>query len=103
MAAYRRLVVVAYLGAYRLEEEAYRHPHLGEEPEAHLAVSCLVLVEPLTLLWLREMHRQPVAMIATIAKFLTAAIHWFCFARTKNTRGSTNGRKDFLSFRRFTT
>jgi hypothetical protein len=77
VAAYRRLVVVAYLGAYRLEVEAYRDPHLEEELEAHLVVSCLVLVEPLTLLWLRVKHHRPVAMTATIVKFLTAAIRWF--------------------------
>ena len=77
MAAYRRLVVVAYLVAYRLEEEAYRHPRLEEEPAAHLEVSCLVLEEPLTLLWLRVKHHRPVAMIATIVKFLTVAIRWF--------------------------
>jgi hypothetical protein len=78
VAAYRRLVGEAYLGAYRLEVEAYRHPHLEEEVvEVHLVVSCLVLGEPPTLLWLRVKNRQPVAMIATIAKFLTAAIHWF--------------------------
>ena len=51
MAAYRRLVGEAYLGAYRLEVEAYRHPHLEEEVvEVHLVVSCLVLGEPPTLL-----------------------------------------------------
>ena len=53
MAAYRRLVVVAYLVAYRLEEEAYRHPRLEEEPApaapvaaVHLDDTSLVVTRP---------------------------------------------------------
>jgi hypothetical protein len=78
VAAYRRLVVgvEAYLGAYRLEE-AYRLVVLALVVAVRLEVSYLALEEQQTLLLLLVKHRRPVAMIATIVKFLIAAIRWF--------------------------